>query len=290
MVEEIKIGMIGLDTSHAVEFPRRMQAPDCPEDQKVEGMKVKTCLRFETPFQDKEGLDERQAQLEEWGVKVTEEFSEVVKDIDAIMLEINDPAYHLEYFEKCVDLNKPVFLDKPLADNIENGKKIVELAKENNIRLFSSSSLRFVPQLDESLAEINDPLYGYSYGPLGEAPAGSNIVWYGVHAFEMLERAMGTGAKNVYTKEDKAGVVVAIEYPEKRRGIVELTRGAYVYGGCLRTNEKAAPFVVNTSRIYTDQLKEIASFFRGNNPPLELEDTLEIMKLLDAAERSLQTG
>ena len=41
-------GNIGLDTSHSVEFPRRMQAPDCPEKNKVEGLKAVTCLRFET--------------------------------------------------------------------------------------------------------------------------------------------------------------------------------------------------------------------------------------------------
>ena len=40
MKKEIKVAIIGLDTSHSVEFPRRMQAPDCPEKNKVEGLKA----------------------------------------------------------------------------------------------------------------------------------------------------------------------------------------------------------------------------------------------------------
>ena len=103
MKEEIRVAIIGLDTSHSVEFPRRMQAPDCPEKNRVEGLRAVTCLRFETPFTNKQVLDERQKQLEAWGVKVTEDFDEAVSDCDAIMIEINDPAYHLEYFKKCMN-------------------------------------------------------------------------------------------------------------------------------------------------------------------------------------------
>jgi hypothetical protein len=74
MKDIIKVAIIGLDTSHSVEFPRRMQAPDCPEKNKVEGLRSVTCLRFETPFTNKEVLDERQKQLEAWGVKVTDDW------------------------------------------------------------------------------------------------------------------------------------------------------------------------------------------------------------------------
>ena len=64
MKEEIRVALIGLDTSHSVEFPRRMQAPDCPEQLRVEGLRAVSCLRFETPFTNKQILDERQKQLE----------------------------------------------------------------------------------------------------------------------------------------------------------------------------------------------------------------------------------
>ena len=67
-------------------------------------MKATRSLRFETPFQGKAGLDQRQKTLEGIGVKVTEDFDEAVGDCDAIM--ILGKRYHdlaLEMAEKCAD-------------------------------------------------------------------------------------------------------------------------------------------------------------------------------------------
>ncbi|MDD5597915.1 MAG: hypothetical protein PHV82_08220 [Victivallaceae bacterium] len=46
MDNELKIAVIGLDTSHAVEFPRRMQASDFPAENKISGMRAIACHPF----------------------------------------------------------------------------------------------------------------------------------------------------------------------------------------------------------------------------------------------------
>ena len=290
MAEEQRVAIIGLDSSHSIEFVRRLQAPDCADDQRVAGMRAVTCLRFETPFQDQEGLDKRQQQLESWGVAVTEDFDEAVADCDALLIEINDAAYHVEYFTRCAGLGKPVFLDKPLADTVENGRQICVVAAENDVRFFSASSLRYVPALTQACEAVPEPVCCTVYGPLGKAPVGSSIVWYGVHSFEMLQRAMGNGAQRLHTRKDEAGVVVTVDYAGGRRGVVELTEGAYIYGGCLRTSKTAAPFVVDVSAVYTGLLVEIQQFLAGGAAPVDVDETLEIMAMLDAAERSFQSG
>ncbi len=267
-----------------------MNDPECPEDCKITGMKAVSCMRFSTPFQSEEGLDNRQKQLEDWGVPVTLDFDEAVKDCDAIMLEINDPTYHLEYFKKCVELGKPMFLDKPLADTIENGKTIYEMAKSKNIKVFSTSSLRFVPELDKALDEVPEPTMVWTYGPLGKAPAGSSIIWYGVHAFEMLQRAIGLGATSVQACKTNNGVVCVVDYAEGKRGVVELTEGSWIYGGCLRSKDKAVSYTVDTSKLYLPELRKIEAFFEGKEQPSTMDDALEIMAMLDAAEKSAQSG
>ena len=106
MSSKVKIALIGLDTSHSIAFPEiiKERGDNTP-------LEVISCLRFETPFQGKEGLDKRQEILEGMGIKVTEDFDEAVAGADALMLEVNDPAYHLEYFSRCATLGKPIFLD-----------------------------------------------------------------------------------------------------------------------------------------------------------------------------------
>jgi len=288
-IHMVPVAIVGLDTSHSVEFARSMNAPDCPQSHRITGMTVAACLRFSTPFQSEQGLDERQKQLVSWGVPVTLDFDEAVSECDAIMLEINDPAYHLDYFTRCVGLGKPVFIDKPLADTLENGMAICDLAASNALRVFSASSLRFVRELDEARCRMPQPSLVWTYGPLGRAPSGSSIVWYGVHAFEMLQRAMGSGSSCVTTTNTASGLVCVVDYTDGRRGVVELTRDNYLYGGCLRDKENAVPFNVDLSHAYTSELRVIESFFAGAEPPCTMDDALEVMALLDAAEKSSQT-
>ncbi|MFA5645841.1 MAG: Gfo/Idh/MocA family oxidoreductase [Candidatus Ratteibacteria bacterium] len=290
MAGEIRVAVIGLDTSHSVEFPRRMQAPDCPEDQKVSGLRTVSCLTFPTPFQSEEGLAARKKQLEEWGIKVTTSLEEAVEECDAVMVEINDPAFHLEYFKKVADLGKPIFLDKPLADTMESGKEISKIVAEKSLRMFSASSLRFIPQLGDACRAVPLPQVVHTYGPLGRAPAGSSIVWYGVHAFEMLQRAMGMGAMSVFTAKDSSGVVCLIEFSGGRVGVAELRENNRQYGGDLRSEAKAVPFVADMGRAYSDLLIEIKAFFEGRRVPVSLKETLEIMGMLDAAQRSFESG
>lgn len=290
MPHDVKVSLIGLDTSHTIEFARRMQSPDCPPEHKVIGMRAVRCLRFPTPFQTEEEQDERQKQLEAWGIEVTRDFEKAVADCDAIMLEINDPAYHMEYFTRCADLGKPIFVDKPLADTLDNTVAMYEIAKRRQLRVFSASSLRFAPALELACESVPKPLVAVVFGALGKAPVGSSVIWYGVHAFEMLERAMGRGAVSVFARRDPAGIVAVVEYPEARRGIVELNEGVYNYGGVIRNKETVVPFTVDLDRLYTDQLRLMVGFFRGENPSVELEDAVEIMAMLEAADKSVETG
>lgn len=289
-MKKIKAAIIGLDSSHSIQFSMRAQAPECDPDQKVEGLEIISCMRFETPFQDKKGLDERTAQLEAWGIKVTEDFDEAVKGAEALLLEVNDPSLHVEYFEKAAKLGLPLFLDKPLADNMENGLKIAEIAKKYDVKMFSASSLRFIQNMEEKVNKFDDIQCASVFGPLGLAASGESVVWYGVHAFEILQRIMGCGAKSVTAVNDEKGVIAVVHYADGRRGVVELAKGAFVYGGNIRTDSDKEVFVCDMTYAYKGLLERIVSFFNGGKPPVDFIDTLEIMNLLDATVRSMKSG
>ena len=137
------VAMIGLDSSHTIEYTRRMQDPGYPAANRVSRIRTATCLRFPSPFQSEPDQDKRQAILEGWGVRVTRDFDEAVAGCDAIFMPINDPAAHLPWFERCAALGKPVFLDKPMADSIASGRRIAALAAEHGVPFFSTSSLRY---------------------------------------------------------------------------------------------------------------------------------------------------
>ena len=292
MSKVFKVAIIGLDTSHSVALPQLMQDPNTPAEQKIEGLVATRALRFPSAFQSEEGQDQRQATLEALGIKVTRDFDEAVGDCDAIMLEINDPALHLEYFEKCATLGKPIFLDKPFADNWDNTLKIVEIAKKNNVRFFTSSSLRFDADFSAAVKEWGKAKSATIWGPVGKAPAGSSVIWYGCHTVEMLETVMGRGAVAVTAVEDREGYVFHVVYGDGRRGVVDMSRSNWKYGACIRHAETGTlKFSEVTCRIpfYCMLLKEIVKFLEGEQP-VSLEDSLETMAVLDACDRAARSG
>ena len=59
------------------------------------------------------------------------------------MIEINDPNLHLQYVRRCAGLGVPLFLDKPLAQDLAAGLEIARIAAEHDLRVCSASSLRF---------------------------------------------------------------------------------------------------------------------------------------------------
>lgn len=287
----IKIAVIGLDTSHSVEFPRLMQAPDCPKNMRVPGMKAISCLRFETPFQNRAGLDKRQQQLEQWGIKVTENIDEALEGCDAIMLEINDGGFHLEYFRKVAALGQPVFLDKPLAMSLADGRAIIELMRQHKTRVWSGSSIPFCPPLEKTLKNAGKIHRAHVFGALGKAPAGDSLIWYGVHSFETLQRIMGRGAAKVRAFSTASSIISAIEFNDGREGLVELTPKVWTYGGVLwgTVNEqmKTTPFVSNSSFSYRNILRLVKAFFLGAEPPVDMETTFEGLAMMCAARESI---
>lgn len=291
-MKEIKVAIIGMDTSHAVQLPKLMQDPETPAEIRISGMRVTRALRFETPFQNKAGLDEREAYLKGVGVEVTEDFDYAIGDCDALMLEINDPSLHLEYFEKCAALGKPIFLDKPFADTVENTRKIIEIGKKYNTRYFTASSLRFTVGLNSVLDQKIDITRAVTWGPLGQAAAGSSVVWYGVHTFEQLERIMGIGADTVTSIATANGVLCSIAYKDGRSGVVELLNDKWTYGVTVRDDAGNGAFVTVPQKtpFYYSLMQVVREFFLGIGDGVAIEESFEVMAMIEAAEKSLNSG
>jgi predicted dehydrogenase len=254
----------------------------------VAGLRVVSCLRFETPFQDAKGLDARQQQLEAWGVKVTTCLDEALVDCDAIMMEINDPAYHLDYFQRLAALGKPIFLDKPLAGTLADGRAIIAEMKRCGTRVWSASSLPFAPGIQAAIDAVGGAVsVGHCFGALGTAPAGDSLIWYGVHSFEMLQRLMGSGAQSVRAVDLGPAVVTTVAYGDGRYGVIESIRNQWQYGGRAQSSKQSAFFDVDSSRIYHDLLLQIKAFFLGAEPPISMEKTFEGLAMMCAARQSI---
>lgn len=282
----MNISMIGLDTSHTVEFTRIING-DGDKVCGLDGMRVTKCLRFPSPYQAEPDQDKRQRDMEAMGVQVSREFAAAVAGTDGIMVEINDASFHLQYMEKVVALGRPVFLDKPLAATLAEGRRIAQMVRAAGIPFWSASSLRFDAGFGAVCREVGRPVLCNVQAALGKAPAGSSVVWYGVHGAELVVAAMGLGARTLHAVEDVSGVVAVIGYEGGRRAVLELNHKRYVYSGALAADGAPKSFVADGSRLYQAQMEAMRDFFLVGRTPVPLDETLEVQAILNGIDRSL---
>ncbi|MCF7854236.1 MAG: Gfo/Idh/MocA family oxidoreductase [Candidatus Pacebacteria bacterium] len=281
-----RIALIGLDTSHTVAFTKLMQSPN-PEERVVEGMRAVRALRFPSSFQSEEGQDERQEQLEALGVQVTTDIREAVQDVDAVFLEINDPALHWTYFEQVAHLGLPVFIDKPLAGTLEDADNILALADKEGTPVWSASSLRFIPSLSKAKETIPSPVAGHTFGPLGQAAKGSDLVWYGIHAVEMVTFLLGADIRAVRALNTGGGVTILPRYADGTQAVVECLRGLWQYGGRLQDKENLVFFDTGGESPYQPLMSALRDFVCEGIVPVSLEHARTNLAVLLAAETSL---
>ena len=189
--------------------------------------------------------------------------------------------------------------EKYFADGIEEYKKrlkkycdfsIAEIAEENSVRFFTASKLRYFQTIEDLAAQNIQAVSAIAWGALGRCPEGySVLIWYGIHTFELLERMMGVGAKSVQTLPHQKGFDCQILYHDGRSALVKMLFASGSYG-CWVTDGRQQGTALAVSGTPVNMLNHFAAMCRGAEPPVSVAESLEIMAMLEAAERSFHSG
>lgn len=289
---DIRIGLIGLDTSHVIAFTRALNDPKSKDH--IAGAKVTAVFKGGSP--DVKSSATRvggftKTLTEEFGLKLYSTIAELAQNVDAIMIESVDGRPHLAQFKEVMKAGKPVFIDKPVAGSLRDAIEIYRLAKQHNVPVFSSSSLRF-----NALAAIKDAKYGEVRGALTWGPCEleehhPDLYWYGIHAVEMLYTVMGKGCQTVVRTQTPNSEVVTGVWSDGRVGTMRGnrgTRGGITYG--LAVFGSTSIVMPDVKSGYGGLLREVITFFQTKRPPVSAEDTLEIMAFMEAADESKRRG
>lgn len=288
---DLRIGMIGLDTSHVVEFTRRINDPN--DKNFVPGGKVVAAVKGGSPDvkESWSRVDNYTKQLQEkFGVKMFESIEEMCKEVDVVMLESLDGRPHLEQARPVIKAGKTIFIDKPLAGSLRDAVKIYALAHEANVPIFSGSSLRYYPNLQAMKATDIGGLKGAtSVGPANLQASHPDLFWYGIHPTEALYTVMGAGCETVSCTATPDTHVVTGVWKDGKVGVLRGIRNASapyrvtVYGGKKVLDEALAGD-------YTPFLRETMKFLQTGTPPVSAEETLEIYAFMEAAHESKRQG
>jgi predicted dehydrogenase len=285
-----KVGIIGLDTSHAVAFTKTLNAADSPAvygGYKVVAAYPKGSNDIKSSVERIPGYIEEVKKL---GVEIVGSIADLLKKVDVVFLETNDGRLHLEQALPVLKARKPMFIDKPIAASLADAAAIFAAAKKYNTPVFSSSSLRYIDGIDEvKSGKIGKVLGAETYSPAKYEVTHPDLFWYGIHGVEMLFAVMGTGCKTVTRVHTPDADVVVGVWNDGRIGTFRGTRkGKSDYGG--RIFGEKSNTTLGTFKGYNPLLEQIVKFFETGVVPVQPEETLEIAAFMEAADESKAKG
>jgi hypothetical protein len=281
--QNIRAGIIGLDTSHVLSFTKTLNA----QPQKPEVMGVHMVAAYAQGSKDIESSTKRVPEYTEkvkaLGVEIVPTIEALLDKVDVVFLESNDGRPHLEQIRPCLAAHKPVFIDKPIAGSLVDAIKIFDEAKKAGVPIFSSSSLRFGKStLAVRAGSLGKVSQVETSSPASLEPHHPDLFWYGIHGVESLFTVMGTGCVSVKRGTTPDGkITVTGTWDGGRKGTFSENKG---YSG--KAIGEKGESAVGAYEGYDPLLFAVVHFFRTGISPVSPEETLEIYAFMEAADAS----
>ena len=286
--KDIRVGLVGCDTSHATAFTGILNSH--PE------WRVRVVAAFPEGSPDMPGpsmgrLPKFVDRLKKSKVKIVGSMDELLKVVDAVMIESVDGRPHLRQARPAFKAGKPVFIDKPFTAGLADAREILRLSKTAGIPFFSSSCSRFQPEVARlrTKAGVGKVTRAQGSGPLSFEPHHPDLFWYGIHGVEALYTLLGRGCASVTYKVEKDVEWTTGKWSDGRIGVFRgVKKGKYqpiakVWGASGQA-ESIGGFN------YNGLCEEIARFFQTGKAPIDPMETLEIIEFMTAAQLSKDRG
>ena len=289
----IRLGLVDFDTSHAVEFTKRLNHVGIAEDQWVEGARVVAGVPGRSEIAP-EVIPKNLETLKGYGIAIVDDPAGLFDKIDAVLIEAVDGSVHLARATPFLERGIPTYVDKPFACSLADAKAMMGLAMTKHVPLMSSSSLRYAPEVvaaSGGKGPLGAILGASTFGPCLLHPRNPGMFHYGIHAVEILFALMGPGCRKVSCASEPGAEVATGTWADGRVASVRgLRDGPHDYGFTVFGAKGIKTESVGTKYIYRELLKKIVGMFETRQVPIDPRETLEIVAFIESARRSAEVG
>lgn len=290
-VPQMRIGIIGLDTSHVPAFTKTFHRQPAI-DPSLENFRVIAAYPYGSADIESSAsrIPKYTAEVKEMGLEVVDSIATLLSKVDCVLLETNDGRLHLDQALEVFRAGKPVFIDKPTGSNLAEVVAIYRAAEHFDVPVFSSSSLRFSP----GAQEVREGKYGNvlgcdAYSPCSLEPTHVDLFWYGIHGVESLFTCMRSGCVSVTHQSTKDSELAVGIWSGGRIGTFRGIRaGSGGYGGTVFGDRGIG--AIGPYGGYQPLVLEIGKFFRSHEPPVDASETIELYAFMQAAALSKERG
>ncbi|MGH7199903.1 MAG: Gfo/Idh/MocA family protein [Planctomycetaceae bacterium] len=282
----IRLGLFDFDSSHSIEFTRRLNHVGVDRDQCVDGARVVLGCPGASRIAP-ERIAGFTRDIETCGVELVERPGEMLGRIDAALVLSLAGDAHLEGVRPFLEAGIPAYVDKPFACRWADASEMIELAAQHGTMVFSSSALRFAEEVRDFQEDTTryGAMHGcVSYGPAKRDAGNPGLFHYGIHAVELLFALMGRGCTEVATVSTDAAETVTARWSDGRTAVLRGNRaGSTAYGFLAFCEAGVIHQPVSARYAYRNLLREIVRAFETAAPAVDPLDTLEIVSFILAS-------
>ncbi len=293
-----RVGVIGLDTSHVIQFARRLNAE--PQDERFGGYRIVAAYPIgsadiESSTSRREGYTNQYR--DEFGVEIVDTIEEMLTRVDCVVLTTNDGRPHLAQSIPVLRAGKPLFIDKPVAGSLADTLVLFDLAESWDVPMFTASMQRWNPTAVEARRGDYGTVHGANaISPSPLEPNHPDLYWYGIHGVELLYTIMGPGCESVarfqHLGVNEGSEVVVGRWGDGRFGIFRGIRsGRRGYGAHVIAERGVIAMPDYDSKAgYDDTVAAFVQFFETGEAPVEPAESTEIYTFMSAADESKRQG
>ncbi|MDR2569483.1 MAG: Gfo/Idh/MocA family oxidoreductase [Oscillospiraceae bacterium] len=201
---------------------------------------------------------------------------EVIEKSDyLVVLSPDNPERHVDLCKSALTSGKPTFVDKTFAVGLEDAKQIVENAKDTPY--FTCSALRYDTELQTikktDIEAINC-----------RGPGLFDI--YTIHMLEPLYMMMGK-AKRVLALGSDSAPTLLYDYTDGCNAVLSFFDYEVGFSTAIRYTDGSCANLLFNSEYFKAFAADLVKFFKTGVPPVSIEDTLDIMAMIDAGRKAV---
>lgn len=210
--------------------------------------------------------------IEKYGLMRYDDMDSLINDVDAIDV-ITPTQFHFPVCEAALRKSKHVFVEKPLANNMDEAKQLVKLAGEAKVKFQVGHVERFNPAFQALKGKSINPMFIEVHRLAQFNPRGTEvsvILDLMIHDIDIILHLVKSEIKNI----SASGVAVMTDTPDIANVRIEF------HNGCVAN--------LTSSRISMKKMRKIRLFQKDAYIGIDfLEKKTEIIKLKSEGDEDL---
>ncbi|CAN5609791.1 Gfo/Idh/MocA family oxidoreductase [soil metagenome] len=160
---------------------------------------------------------------EAMGIKNYSSLDELIQEADVVDI-VTPTVNHYDCAVKALRLSKHVFIEKPLANSIQEAKEMMDLAKEADVKVQVGHVERFNPAFIAAVEYIKQPMFIETHRLAQFNPRGTDVsvvLDLMIHDIDIVLSTVKSAVKKIST----SGVAVVSDTPDIANARIEFDNG-----------------------------------------------------------------